>query len=470
MIETKLQAKGLEVRPYQTETAQNAFARLQSGINVEISLPPGTGKTLIANIISWYWLLDSPNSRVLHIAPWHRLVERHQLLSRWMAPEIFPMRLDRASLEKPFLLKPMLYSHRVIISTPRLFAGSVINGTFPRNRLEEIDLVILDEYDSFLTIDYQIKSVEVQLHKHYEMIINFTKERARYVLVTSCGSLSAVQSGTQDWFALQATEFVTKRFAPITAECDSSVYNQLVSATDVIFVFVEDAKVKECDESIKWEIDEALQRFNQDTGYNLDITYLETRINCIIDEQLREICAFQGDQETKLEVNKKVVHLCMNIQDKTSERLFLFEDMFAEFRSVWKRVSEPHIPSAYRSRKPYILDHREGSGAFFQVKLNGKGRVLREIIQRHHQEKGIVVTRFTKLSDALVDDLTKLNRSIYKIDGRKNERQHKEILARFEESSDGILVITRDTVEKGFDLPVAGFIILYSLRGSIELL
>ena len=127
-----LQNSGYEVRRYQLKAAQDAFAQLKQGNNVEIDLPTGTGKSLIANQVSWLWLSEFEHSRVLYVVPRRILVDQHRNFAKWMAPAFFTIDLTQGRLRNSLKFRGIAYAHRVIVSTPKILSNAIRSARFPR--------------------------------------------------------------------------------------------------------------------------------------------------------------------------------------------------------------------------------------------------------------------------------------------------------------------------------------------------
>ena len=152
IIEALRKAK-LGRRKYQQTAVSKAINILTGGNNAEITLPPGTGKTLISQIIGCVWLNSiNSHSKILTVLPSRPLSAQHfQHITYWAGV---------AGLCKPLLLSSIFFSKRNLIhgaylaksnywfTLPEIFLNKI--GTYITPRfLNEIDLVIIDEYDAF---------------------------------------------------------------------------------------------------------------------------------------------------------------------------------------------------------------------------------------------------------------------------------------------------------------------------------
>lgn len=189
-ISIALRNAGYSKRQYQAKASLDAIRLLLSGKNVEINLPPGTGKTLISQIISSIWIMESEPifKKVLCIVPSSTLREQHFRYSWWAQEshlcsslEITPDWLNCKS--SPHWNK--FEESNFWFAMPESFCNAYDSGYIPYSSLDEVGLVIIDEYDAFSIGVLRAEGYSLRFTKDYERLLNILKCVNRKYLLTS---------------------------------------------------------------------------------------------------------------------------------------------------------------------------------------------------------------------------------------------------------------------------------------------
>src|SRR6202022_496729 len=134
----------------------------------------------------------------------------------------------------------------------------------------------------------------------------------------------------------------------------------------------------------------------------------------------------------------------------------LFEDMFANFQIEIRSTKIQVDCDEYRVvNLPFLLDQR--SSDEFWPQLCAKSTALLRLVSGRANKRGVIFTRYVRLSDEL-EKLFKQNRiPVLKLDGRLSDKLRFDQLRRFDALSNGVLIITRTTGKRGLDIPFADY-------------
>jgi RecG-like helicase len=182
-------ADGLARRIYQTTAAMEAFRILRAGGNAEINLPPGTGKTLISQIVACMWLREQlAAAKVLCVVPTSILRRQHFNYCEWWAGGQLCTPLEISSEwsgSRRVWHQKSAEQSDFWFTLPQIFSNVVDTSRIPPGALDQVTLVILDEYDAFSIGILTERGQRLRFTKDYARLLEILRQRPRSYLLMS---------------------------------------------------------------------------------------------------------------------------------------------------------------------------------------------------------------------------------------------------------------------------------------------
>lgn len=452
-----------QVRDYQLTIAAEASAYLERGQSVIIDLPTGAGKTNAALLIALARKLvaDGTLAKVLYIVPNRTLTSQVNLAASWAHPKLSRVAVTEELRSNTFVLRAAVERADVIITTPGLFATVLRRGQLTKAWLAtNLFAVVVDEFDEFLVVE----------HSGFDVVVRFDKALAvlyeELPSVPSCLMSGTVpreghlpkESSTEDDLAV----FVARHFEPIRIAVDESEYQAFRPSARLHLTAVTDPFVSACGEALSRQIADSLRDYDCARGVRIDRDFLMSRLEGIVRRKVTRLPLLPRGW---IEVGDVEIVLARRLSALRHKLPFLYDDMFDGIEPVCVQV--PLVVDCRPTDKlvdAWRLEDSREDRSTYAAKLRGKFDAVVGILQRHRDDRIVLFTRFTRLSDALEASLrTATECAVYKVDGRSGPRQRQTTLMEFgSHEGSAVLVLTRSTGRRGLDIPAADAAILYS--------
>ncbi|MGM4915422.1 DEAD/DEAH box helicase [Rhizobium sp. 768_B6_N1_8] len=455
-----------QIRSYQSTAAIKSVEELLQDRNAVLTLPTGTGKTVICGMAAALFLTERPDSRVLFTAPRRALLSQLHDRSRWLNPT-FPIRLVGANpREDGRHVRASFDYARIVFGMPEFLSNRLGDGTLDDAIASQVGLVIVDEFDHFLTLRYLARNVAVNFHDALNGLLDQLPQHCRLLLVSATTpELAEVDIAADVETQVDATaqaafrRFLDAGLEPAYVSIPERYYVDFIPHAEIIAVAIDDPDVRALDEAIDEEIGLMLNWISGALGFPIDPVYVLPRLSQIRSGQLPLSPGFPR------RFSDNVSGLLGRLQWLSHLADFLYEDMardtgwqFEEtFR--WDRELESRIPATVRR----IIDPpREGDVIPMHAQLRGKADGLYRILDRHPCESGVIFFRNIRILDRFAEELRAEGRTIVVVNGSQSPADNDRALARFRAGTNVLLLITRDTGKRGLDLPEADFAVFYS--------
>jgi len=457
----KLENSGWQVREYQVSTAEDALAELERGRHVEIDLPDGAGRSIIAQQATWLWLMEHVSSRVLHVVPRRALVQQQTALARWMAPDVLPLGLDPGQMQSPLAFRGIANAHRLYVSTPGLLVNAIRRARFPRERIAQIGLIIVHEYEGMLVAD---KGAGARWHQDLIQLRRLLPESAQLLLLTASSPLTAVDGGSTDPLAQSFTDFVREELYPVSLHVDPQVYAEDAPIPQVRFVAVRDDFVWGASEALRWEARDVIDQIGASCGREIDEDYLLANLVGIARFHVNTLRALDASEPTEIPIDSDIRKACYQVRSILGRFSYLSEDMFQGFVLHWKRVETSIGDQKSSFDRPHLRDERQSES--YQAQIEGKGFALEQVLMDRPDKSGIILARHATLAQALHEECVAMEVPAQLISADLDTGESQEVLTQFGRSSSGVLVATRDALGVGLGLPRVDYCLFYSLASA----
>jgi superfamily II DNA/RNA helicase len=451
-----------EIRAYQVEIALRSYEYLSNGKNPLVDLPTGAGKTNIAIMVSILAKLSKTDkqAKILYIVPTRILIDQVVDAANWATPELRTLRISEELAANTAHLQASYSRANVIVSTPGIFASLLQSHSIsPDTFFENLEFVIVDEFDEFLVLEAAKDGFSVRLDLDFLNLYNQVR-RSPFLLMSGTSPLSSrslAKSQTAEYFS----QFTQKVFHPVQVSVPQSHFAKYIPHAEVRIVSCADLFVTACHDALDYKVSRKLDEYQCPRGIRLDWNYILDRLEMIIRGRISEIPLDDG---TSYEVDEELKDLCADLLGIVGMYNFLYEDMFADFYP--EPIKVPLVIDCEATdlwKDTYrLIDNREKNNEFHPC-LMSKAQALTGIIRKHKNEKGLLFTRNTRLSDSLAKYLQAQGINVKLLDARvKPDRERIRIVQQFQEGFPGILILTRSTGRRGLDIPLADYAILYS--------
>lgn len=447
-------------RLYQFEVAYDCLTYLEKGNNVALNLPTGTGKTLISNYVSLSWLKSRNAQKVLYITPTRILADQHDECIKWCSkshPAVYFNSDQKYSVQE---VNAKTLKNDVFISTPEYFSNLIKSDKINDNIVESIDLIIIDEFDDFLVFEFGEKDNVARFHKEIEELFFWLKEDIKVFFISATSPLHLCSNGNV--YTKAFSSFISERFNPVATSSKSKSISKYIPKARIVLKPVFDKHVIFRDIAIDTRIRKLLDRIVSYLGYVPNFDYLLKRAESISVGRIN-----WGNSELK-----KYLRI---IRQYIFFRTYLYEDMFDGFNYYFNEVGQLIWSSVLKGDERWFLNLKVDLSDERKIKnelhplLRGKFEELKYIIKNHENEKGVIFVRFKRLGLLLSKNLNELGFKNIRIDSSiKTSKKMKEAKDKFKNTDANILIITRDTGGRGFDLPFVDYAVFYSPKVKEE--
>lgn len=455
-----------EPRAYQSEAATKAAVELLAKRHAVLTLPTGTGKTVICGMTAALFLRDRPGARVIYTAPRRTLLSQLQERSRWLNPT-FPTRLVGADpREDDRHVVASFHYARIVFGMPEFLSKRIDAHLIPRSVGKQLTLLIVDEFDAFLTLRYLARGVSVTFHEALENLIGAMPPSCRFLLVSATTPERVVAESVADIEAqLDAStqtafrNFLDASFNPSYVTIDPKHYADFIPHAQIIAVEVHDASIIELDRAIDDEVSLLLNWISGSVGFHLDPAYVLPRLTQI---RAGHLGLRPGGQRSQ---SNEVAGLLGRLQLMSHVPDFLYEDMAKGFEWIFEEASR--FDRELKNRIPVtsrrvVAPPKEHGQIVMRPEPHGKFRALFLILARHPRQRGVIFFRNIRILNAAAARLASEGHATVQVHGEQTPAANDGALARFRNGRDMLLLITRDTGKRGLDLPEADFAIFYS--------
>jgi superfamily II DNA/RNA helicase len=451
-----------EIRPYQVEIATQCFDCLNNGKNPLVDLPTGAGKTNIAIMVSILTRISktSRQSKVLYIVPTRILIDQVVGAATWAAPELRTLGIREELVTNTAHLRASYARAHVIVSTPGLFASLLARQAItPDTFHKHLSFVIVDEFDEFLVLEPARYGFRVRFEQDFLSLYNQIPT-SLFLLMSGTSPLSSRPLGrsqTAEYFG----RFTANVFKPVQVSVPQSHFKKFIPHADVRLVSCLDGYVIACHEALDNKMSFLINEYQCPRDVRLDWDDIFARLEMVVRGRIKEVQLLDGGT---YEVDQALKEICSSLLGIIGMYNFLYEDMFADIYPAPIKV--PLVIDCQTTeswKETYkLVDRREASNKYFP-NLRNKAEALLGIVRGHPDEKGIVFTRNTRLSDRILKYLQAHGIHAMQIDSRvKPDQKRIGIVRQFQSGSPGVLIITRSTGRRGLDIPLADYAVLYS--------
>ncbi|OWY03753.1 hypothetical protein B6V75_10050 [Thioclava sp. F1Mire-8] len=463
-----------DARAYQITAARKCASALLDGRHSVLTLPTGTGKTLICGMAAAVYLRENPGERVVVTAPRRALISQLATRSRWLNPTSPTRAIGTDPRENDQHVRAAFAHAEVIFSMPEFLTRRIRQDVIREDRVADIGLLIVDEFDAFLTQRYLASGVRVSFHEAFQSLLDAVPESCRILMVSATTPEKpkpAIRSEKSNDYEKQMDNsiqaafrgFLDTEFDPKYVEIQERYYRDFIPHAEIHAVPVTDREVIKFDAAVRSEFGLLVNWISGALQTHIDPNYVLPRLDKILSGEM-SIAPF-GPRLRK--GSKSVVAgLLSRLQMINHIPDFLFEDMFRDFAYYSDETSKydnsltKRLPvSALRIEEPGRS--RDGRVEMWPS-LRGKRDVLLKIVRHHKGQKGVLFFRNIRVLNAVKDELIALGYRVAIVHGKNRPDLNDRRLNLFRREENILLLITRDTGKRGLDLPEADYAIFYS--------
>ena len=453
-----------ETRSYQLRAAHLAAAAIAKKKHAVLTLPTGTGKTLICGMAAAIFLRDNPEARVIVSAPRLALLEQISDRTKWLNPTHGSRAIGLDARESSAHVRSTFHNYRVIFGMPDFLSRRISSASIPRREINSVKLLIVDEFDAFLTTRYLSTYATVSFHQSFQKLIDMLPSDCRLLLISATTPempAHDVADDPEDEIDRQSQaafrKFLDEKYDPEYIDISERYYRNYIPHAQIKAGPVFDKSVIEYDRAISSEFGLLVNWISGEAGYHIDASYVLPRVELILSGRMKGFPNSDSPIVRSLLAKlKQVSHL----PD------FLFEDMFVGFGWSYEPVSKWDSELTRRFYTEEIRLNMPEKGADGQMRfypeIGRKFESIVHILAGHRNEKGVIFFRYIRLLREVSNRLKELGWEVIPVHGELEPKQNTANLNRFRRESKVLLAITRDTGKRGLDLPEADFAIFYS--------
>lgn len=467
------QENAIEARAYQIDAALDCGRLLLEQKNCSLELPTGTGKTLIACLLVDYWLSTNPKRTAIVIVPNRTLVNQHREVFQWLAPRWPTFSIPDSAASKGGWIRAIAQRARIVISTPLILANAVSLRSYPKVLAEQIGLVVVDEFDAFLTLEVSREDT-ARYHKGFDLLVTQLANDCRYMVTSATlprgamrfGRARTVSKFVADRLALTAVSIDEKTYAP---QVPILVFNEIVCHSASMETLVQSLInsigfcVRRVDQALGAEIhyddvikfaDPVSKGFMKVVPVRDEHGKLLNRIG--VSKPVKEAFSILAIMLRKKELLLEEATVGHYVEQRsrevrTKEGVFFLKEgsfLFWESNELAKRLNEP------------LHEHAPGQ----------KTNAMLEVIDRFPDRRGVVFSRYLTVARSLRGLCeAHCSRQTFELNGEMSDAQRRDQLRQFRGHRNAVLFITRDTGGRGLDLPQADFSIFFSPKSRSDI-
>ncbi len=316
-----------------------------------------------------------------------------------------------------------------------------------------IGLVLVDEFDEFLTEDFEIEGPLVRCEQDFQRMLAALPANA--VLALMSGSAPGALSGHEPNIRRLA-EFIEATWQPLVVAPSSRSYARYAPTARVAFVTVRDAEAVALDEAVGTDLILALQRLEDEIGL-FDSDRVMRLLPGIMSGKIELIPVFGR----MVPVSARIRTCCAAIQGAINRYSWLYEDLFDGYEAAMQDVFLRNAEGDLLKVERHQFTHRPASDNH-QPRPRGKTEALLRLVAQRRGQRGVVMVRYVRLAQFIAGQLQAARVPVELLHGGLHDPEREEALKRFRTGAGSVLVMTRDTGKRGLDLPEADYVILFS--------
>lgn len=395
-------------RAYQVTAAYRSATAVLSGRNAVLTLPTGTGKTLICGMAAALYLSERPDAQILFTAPRKTLVGQLRDRSRWLGPTASTALLGIDPRDSAQRVIAAFDYAKVVFGMPEYLANRLASGIVPAAAIERLELLIIDEFDAFLTLRYLARGLSVSFHDALDALRKQLPGTCRLLLVSAttpevtAPDASADVEDQMDASAQSAfRQFLNKAFEPEFVTVPERYYAAFVPHAEIYAVGVHDADVTAIAAAIEEEVGLLLNWVSGTVGHYIDAAYVLPRL-----AQIREglLGIWPGAPR------RKPVGMLANLLGRLEKMQhlpdFIYEDMAKDVtcarQETWRYTA--NLDGKMPVEVNRIVAPEREDGAMFP-EPRGKCDVMFDILARHPGERGIIFVRNIRILEVIAGRL-----------------------------------------------------------------
>jgi superfamily II DNA/RNA helicase len=473
-------------RPYQITIAHKCHTALASGENVIMTLPTGTGKTLISGMVTCLHLHKNPEDIVLVTAPRQVLLKQISNETRWLSGTFPTTSLGIPPNDRPQDIIPVFSRAKVIFAMPEFLSGRIKRKFIPTDLLSKVSLLIVDEFDAFLTFRYRINDVVADLHQSISKLLEGLPNNCQVMMMSattppktppSAKNLNRDLGSRRDLATAEAfRSYLDKTFKPKHITIAERYYADHIPHAEIARVEIYDPVVINYNRAITEEIGLLLNWASGMVKVELSANYILPRLPQIINGKFplwpRGLKISKRGSDNLKGILSRLL-LISHCGD------FLFEDMFKDFDTelVETFVWNESYTRKFRTEKLRLIlpDRVKKKVAGRDIEkieihpyLQRKAIIVQHIVDLMNGSNGVVFYRYVRLLNAFKEKFEKMGISFSFVHGGRKSIENKKAISDFKKGNRQLLLITRDTGKRGLDIPEADYAIFYSPKSRAD--
>lgn len=457
-----------DVRSYQITAAFKAASALCEDQHAVLTLPTGTGKTVICGMTAALFRQARPESRVVITAPRRTLLIQLRDRSRWLNPTASTAIVGVDKRQNDQFIRAAFHHAPVIFGMPEFLARRLAGGVVPADQIARIGLLIVDEFDAFLTLRYLAKGVAADFHDPFAALKAALPADCRLMLVSATTPEAAPPKPDASPYRQQEASaqaafraFLDETLAPRYVTIAPRFYEAFIPHADLIFVAVADPWVNELDQAIDDDLSLTINWISGTIGCWIDPTYVLPRLPSVLAGRMG---LFPGGP--RVARGDSLAGLIGRLLLLSHLADFVYEDM-AEGVG-WRQEETSRYTAELDSRMPATVrrvdveTNADPAAPIRQPRLRAKFDALRKILTLNPGERGVIFFRNIRVLEAAAGALRADGARLVVVHGEKSSQESEKALAEFRSTSSMLLLITRDTGKRGLDLPEGDYAVFYS--------
>ncbi|WP_137179215.1 DEAD/DEAH box helicase [Roseomonas sp. AR75] len=455
-----------EVRAYQLTAAVKCAEALLGGRNAVLTLPTGTGKTLICGMASALFLTASPDERVLFTAPRKTLLSQLRERSLWLGPTASTGLVGIDARDSDQRVRAAFEYSKVLFGMPEFLANRLQSGAVDAHAIERIKLLVIDEFDAFLTLRYLARGVSAAFHEPLELLRSKLSIECRVLLVSattpeiaSAGETASTEQQVDASAHAAFRRFLDVRLRPIYVSVPERYYSTFVPHARIHAIAVTDPNVKKVASAVEQEVALLLNWISGTVRFHIESSYVLPRLS-----QIRAGKLALWPKGPRVSQSSPVSGLLGRLEKMVHLPDFLYEDMAKDVTTkreeTWKYTAD--FEGKYSVAVDRIVAPATTLDGAMLAGPRAKLEVVEDIARLRLGQRGILFLRNIRILEVAAELLRKMDLEILTVHGDRSTEDNNASLARFRTTSNCLLLITRDTGKRGLDLPEGDYAIFYS--------
>ena len=426
------------------------------GRNVLLDLPTGTGKTNVSLLaLLAIAARHTPTAKkFLFIVPTRTLVVQVSSAARWLSPILRIAPLTEEITNSTSALRTVLDRNEVVVTTPAVFANRLATGAIDARYLSQLCGAVIDEFDEFLALNYSATGRKVRLDVSLESLL---EQIPSTPLLLMSGTVPQKTGDFSSFSTALLASFVQKRFRPALVTAPTTAYEAYIPAVAIHVTTVPDDLISSYEQMLATEMRDRMRDFDCNNETRLDWNWVLERSEYIGLGRVRYAPSWNG----KFRITPALRSLAKRLTQLKGLFQFLYEDMAGNFEEREQEIVVWNEDCVPRKRTRFRIDCNTMAAG-----IRAKGEALVTTLRQHTDERIIIMVRYVEILQELTALLGKEGRPIFQIYGEQPEGKRFTEATAFQNSSNGILILTRSSGKRGLDLPAAQVAIFYSPKSE----